>query len=162
MKTLIILRHGKAEIGDFDMDDFERSLIDKGRKNALDMGIFLTMKRILPEVIMASSAKRASETALLVCEHLNYAKEKIQFEPDLYLASARRILKNIEKINDNVSSCLIVAHNPGLTELVNDFGIKLDNLSTSSAVCFEFETEKWNKIAAKNATFKWIQLAKNL
>lgn len=162
MKTLIILRHGKAEIGDFDTDDFDRNITDRGRKNASDMGKFIHHKINLPDLVLASDAKRTTETAKSVCESINYPKENILFNTDLYLASMRRILKIVFNLSDEINSCVMVAHNPGLTDLINYFGVRLDNLPTASAVCFYFETDEWNKISVENAKFQWIQLARNL
>lgn len=162
MKTIIILRHGKAEIGDFDTDDFDRNLTDRGRKNASNMGKFIYNKINNPDLIIASDSKRTTQTAKSACENMNYPKEKIQFDSDLYLASMRRILKIIFNLSDAINSCVIVGHNPGLTDLINHFGVRLDNLPTASAVCFYFETDKWSGISAENAKFQWIQLARDL
>ena len=41
MKTLIILRHGKAELRRPDSDDYDRALIERGRRNSLDIGRFI-------------------------------------------------------------------------------------------------------------------------
>ncbi len=162
MKTIIILRHGKAEIGDFDTDDFDRHLTDRGRRNASEMGKFIYIKVNKLDLIIASDSKRTTQTAKFACDSMNYPKEKIQFDSDLYLASMRRILKIVFNLSDAINSCIIVGHNPGLTDLVNHFGVRLDNLPTASAVCFNFETDNWNEISAENAKFQWIQLARDL
>jgi phosphohistidine phosphatase len=36
----------------------------------------------------------------------------------------------ISKLPDEVNRCLYVGHNPGVTELINDLGVRLDNLPT--------------------------------
>lgn len=162
MKTIILLRHGKAEQGDFDMDDFERALTDRGRKNATEMGKFIFKKKGKPDLILASSAKRTTETAIFASENMNYPKDKIQLDDELYLASARRILKAISNLPDGINYCLMVGHNPGMTDLVNYFGVRLDNLPTASAVCFTFGIDVWDEILSVNAKFQWIQLAKEL
>ena len=162
MKTLVILRHAKAEISDFSTDDYDRSLTDRGKKDASDMAVFINQKIGVPDLILASDAKRTTYTAVLAAENINYPKEKIEFSPDLYLASARRILKVISTIPAEVKNCVIVGHNPGLTDLINHFGVKLDNLPTASAVFFEFKANNWAEISSENGKFKWIQLSKKL
>ena len=44
MKTLIILRHGKAESYDAKPNDYDRELAGRGRLNAGEMGKFILKK----------------------------------------------------------------------------------------------------------------------
>lgn len=162
MKQLIILRHGKSSWENFDIDDFDRPLNERGRKNAAEMGNFIKAKSGAPELILTSSAVRAFQTATIVAENMDYSSERIRTEKSLYLAWTNEILKKISDIPDTISFCLLVGHNPGLTELVNHFGIRLDNLPTASAVCFEFDAAAWKDISRENAAFQWIQLARSL
>ncbi|MHB9056459.1 MAG: SixA phosphatase family protein [Paludibacteraceae bacterium] len=162
MKTLIILRHGKADSYDAKPNDYDRALVDRGRRNAVEMGQFIMKKFGVPELILSSGARRAAETAILVGKELKYPVEKILLKEDLYLASVRKIYKVIIGIPDENLSCLLVGHNPGLTDLVNEMGIRLDNLPTCSAVCFSFDTDCWNEVSAKNAHLLWFQQSKEL
>lgn len=162
MKILIILRHGKAEPYDAKPDDFDRMLADRGKRNASSMGKYILEKQGVPELILSSAAKRTMETASLAASELGYPVQKIQVDENLYLASARRILMIINKIQNEANTCLLVGHNPGLTELVNRLGVRLDNLPTGSAVCFTFQTDSWQNISEENARFQWIQLAREL
>lgn len=162
MKTLIILRHGKAEPYDAKPDDFDRVLADRGVRNAKDMSKFILEKHGIPELILASAAKRTVETAAYAAEELGYPVERIQAEQDLYLVSAGRILKTLSRLPDEISGCLLVGHNPGLTDLINLLKVRIDNLPTGSAVCFTFKTDLWSEISAKNAQFLWLQLAREL
>lgn len=162
MKTLIILRHGKTEPYDAKPNDYDRTLVERGRRNAIEMGQFIMKKFGVPELILSSSARRAAETAILVGKELKYPIEKILLEDDLYLASVRRIFKVITGIPDDNSSSLLVGHNPGLTALVNEMGIRLDNLPTCSAVCFSFDTDYWNEVSAANVHLLWFQQVKEL
>lgn len=159
MKTLIILRHGKAE-QDFDKDDFDRLLTERGKKNALDMGTFIYRKQDTPELILTSSAKRTTETAMLAAQTLYYAQENIQAEKELYFAPALWIVKILTQLPDQIQSCLLMGHNPGLTDLVNYFGVQLDHLPMASAVCFTFDVGKWTEISSENAIFQWFKPAK--
>jgi phosphohistidine phosphatase len=55
-----------------------------------------------------------------------------------------------------------VGHNPGVTDLINELGVRLDSLPTASAVCFEFQLDGWMDIAPEKANFRWIKLAREL
>lgn len=162
MKQLIILRHGKAEQDTMAKDDYDRMLTDRGRMNAAAMGEFIHKRSGRPDLILASSARRAHETALLAAQAIAYPEEEIQTDQNLYFAPARWILNNVSKLSDQVNSCLYVGHNPGVTDLINDLGVRLDNLPTASAACFEFHVESWRDISVERANFMWLKLAKEL
>ena len=87
MKTLIILRHGKAEHDTMAKDDYDRLLTERGRKNARAMGDYIANRFGKPDLILASSAKRAHETAIQAAQGLAYAEEMIQTDqnPILHL-----------------------------------------------------------------------------
>lgn len=162
MKQLIILRHGKAEQDTMAKDDYDRILTERGRRNAAGMGEFILKRSGIPDLILASSARRAQETAILAAQGIGYPMEAIHSDQNLYFAPARWILNNLYKLSDEVSSCLYVGHNPGVTDLINDLGVRLDNLPTASAVCFEFHVDSWVDISVERANFKWLKLAKEL
>lgn len=162
MKTLIILRHGKAELHRYDLDDFDRDLTDRGRDNALAIGEFIAKKFGTPDLILTSSAKRAHETALLAAEGIGYQKDSVKADKDLYFAPPKWMLKTLSNLPNNINTCVLVGHNPGLTDLINDLGVRLDNLPTASALCFKFNINSWKLISSEIARFQWIKLASEL
>ena len=162
MKQLIIFRHGKAEQDTMAKDDYDRTLTERGRKNATDMGAFIQKKNGTPDLILSSSAKRAHETAIIAAEGMGYSIENIQTDQNLYFAPARWIMNVISKLPDDINSCVFIGHNPGLTDLINILGVNLDNLPTASTACFEFNVEFWKEITTEHANFKWLKVAKEL
>lgn len=162
MKLLIILRHGKSDWGNPELDDFDRPLNERGKKNAVETGFFLSDKFGKPDIMLSSGAKRAIDTAKLAAQRMRYKQEDIQIDADLYLASVPVILRSIARLSNVADSCILIGHNPGLTNLINYFGINLDNLPTASVACFECNTDKWENISPKNSSFQWIKLARDL
>ena len=162
MKRLIILRHAKSSWDNADVSDYDRKLNKRGEKSADLMGEFLAAKQGNVDLILSSSAVRAFSTARIVAQMLNYNIEEIETTKKLYLAWVNDILKTIYSISNNADSCILVGHNPGLTDLVNHFGVRLDNLPTASVVCFEFEAQSWEDISRENADLKWFQMARDL
>jgi phosphohistidine phosphatase len=162
MKQLIILRHGKAERPTTGIDDYDRPLTDCGRKNASDMGTFISKRGNIPDLILSSSARRAHDTAILAAQSLGYPQEKIITNRDFYYAPPRWLLNEISKLPDEANCCLYVGHNPCITELINDLGLCLDDLPTASAACFEFPVDAWADILTGKVAFLWLKLAKEL
>lgn len=162
MKQLIILRHGKAEQGTMTKEDFDRALTERGRINSSDIGKYILNKIGVPDLILTSSAKRAHETAICAAESIGYPVQEIEADQNLYFAPTRWIMNVLSKLPEDVNCCLFVGHNPGLTDLVNTLGVRLDNLPTASAVCFDFQIDRWRDIDNERANFKWIQLSRDL
>lgn len=162
MKQVVILRHGKAEQNTMAIDDYDRELTERGVRNAMGMGEFILQKMGVPELILTSSAKRAYQTAVLASKAIGYPMEQIESDQNLYFAPGRWILNVISKLPDEVNSCLYVGHNPGITDLINDLGVNMDNLPTASAICFEFQVTSWKEITPERANFKWVKLAREL
>ncbi len=63
MKSLILVRHGKAEQIKINQHDFDRKLIDRGIEDVNELAKELKEDKFQPELIITSSAKRAFQTA---------------------------------------------------------------------------------------------------
>src|SRR5689334_12664394 len=88
MKTLLILRHGKAESKGKETveSDHPRTLTDRGRAEAEAQGQMLAKRNVIPDLIVASDARRAYQTATLAATELPRAVP-IQLEPAIYTAN---------------------------------------------------------------------------
>ena len=62
MKSIILFRHARSEIGDFNRDHY-RLLVSKGIEDAKKMGLYLSGKKQLPEIVISSTALRSKITA---------------------------------------------------------------------------------------------------
>ena len=117
-RKLLFLRHGKSSWSDPYLSDHDRPLANRGKKNAPKMAKLI--REICPdlELILCSSSTRTQETLELVKKEISYSNE-ILILNDLYLASKMQIWKTINENVGNFSSILVIAHNPGLGELVS-------------------------------------------
>ena len=164
MKKIYILRHAKSSWNDSTLSDFERPLNQRGKKDAPLMGLKLAELGIIPDLILSSAANRAYTTGSIIAEKINYPLGKIEKREDLYLASARKILKIINFIDNNQNSIMVVGHNPGLTELANDLGgLQVSNMPTCALVALEFAVDDWQAIhwgLGKNILFEYPKKGK--
>lgn len=145
MKTLLILRHAKSSWAT-SMHDRQRPLNARGERDAPQMGDLLRDEDLIPDVIITSDAVRAHTTALAVAEAAGYAREVI-VDPRLYLASPQNILAVLEEVLDaDVSTALIVGHNPGLEELVEQLTGERHDLPTAALVQLALPIDAWTEI----------------
>ena len=118
MKRLTVLRHGDAAPALPGGEDFDRPLSPRGRHQARLVGQDFKARGLSFELVLASTARRVRETLDGVAG--TYDALPIRFEEQLYLASERFLLDQIRTAPDDVTSLLIVGHNPGLERLVAD------------------------------------------
>ena len=96
MKSLIVLRHGKAaQPGG--VADFNRSLTERGRQDAVQTGKVLAERDLVPDLIVTSTANRAHATAQFVAEGCNYSGELV-LSDDLYLPTQATIIETVREI----------------------------------------------------------------
>lgn len=153
MKLLTIVRHGKSSWGNFEISDHDRPLKGIGIKKTKKVIEYLEKEKLIPDLILSSTATRAMATATLIAEGLGYDVEKISAKKVIYESSTDDIYNEIFAVNNSISSLMIVGHNPTFTDFVNDFVHPyIDNLPTTGTVCIEFDTDSWEKLS--NAKYK--------
>jgi len=116
-----------------------------------------------PSLILTSSATRAYQTATLIAKVLKYPTKSLHIEKKLYLAPPETILEAVYEQAQNLSEIMVIGHNPGLTELINQLlpSLKVRNLKTSGIVAIDFSTTKWSKIKKVNAKLEFYDYPKN-
>ena len=162
MKQLILFRHAKSSWDD-DVDDIDRPLAPRGERDAPRMGKRLKARHARPDLIVASHARRAQQTAELVGRALGMGPKRLATDEALYLASPDAILGVVAGLDDAHSGVLLVGHNPGLTELVNRLlpRLGLENLPTSGVVAIDFATTSWKKTGTADAKLAYYDYPKN-
>lgn len=150
MKTLYLVRHAKSSWKDLKLDDFERPLNKRGKRDAPFMGQVLKEKGIQPDLIAASSAKRTRKTARIIAEQMGYPEKNIVLKKQLYEATENALLKFIQQTDDSVNTLMLVGHNPELTGLSNllcDYFIY--NIPTAGVSCISFQVKSWEEVGPK-------------
>ena len=115
MTKLILLRHAKA-VRDDPAGDHARGLIQRGRDDARNAGLWLREHALNPEIALVSDARRTRETMEELLPHFARPPHA-RVDPTLYLADPRILLKALRAIPQGVRTALLVAHNPGIAEL---------------------------------------------
>lgn len=144
MTTLILVRHAKSDWGSPGLDDHDRPLDDRGRRDAPEMARRLVDTGTAVDRILASTAVRARTTAAAFGAALG-------LEPDLrdqlYGAGARVLLEAAG--TSGVSSVLIVAHDPGMTVLAERLSSGgIGGMPTCAVATFSWHTDDWDVATA--------------
>lgn len=151
MKTLILTRHAKSDWGNLLQKDFDRELNPRGLRDAPMMGARLAKSGIKLDLVISSTAMRAKQTANLIAETSGYNPQHIQWEEMLYHAPPRVIDEVIYAIPDEINTVMIVCHNPGITDFVNNvIGRVCDDMPTCAMCAFHIETDRWTDYKVAN------------
>ncbi len=143
-KQLILVRHAKSDWGNPGLDDFDRPLNERGKKDAPVMAQRLRDKKIKIDIIIASPAKRASRTAKYFAEAFKQKKEDIVFKESLYLAEPAAFFSVIAATNDKFESIAIFSHNFGITDFANTLTeVRIDNIPTCGVFAIKAACTKW-------------------
>ena len=161
MKKLIIIRHSKSSWKDLSLRDFHRPLNKRGKKDSPIIANLLSSKISKIYFLHCSSSVRTFETSKFFINRIKF--DKIKYDDSLYHCSSSSILNMIRNYSDNFSSVMIIAHNPGLTNLINEItNIYLDNLPTTGLAEIDFSCLKWNDISSKNSNLTQLIFPKQL
>ena len=69
----------------------------------------------------------------------------------------------IKNYSDDYQSAVIIAHNPGLTNLINNITtMSLDNLPTTGIAEIEFNINGWSDISYENSNLVDLKFPKQL
>ena len=145
MKRLLIMRHAKSSWKDSNIADHKRPLKKRGKNDAKRMGKLLKSKKIIPDLIICSTAKRAQQTADHLIESMKY-KNEIVFTDALYMAEPKDILTAIADHAQDQKTVLIIGHNPGSEALLQILTGKVESLPTASIAYTTAKIDKWKNI----------------
>ena len=112
---MLILRHGKAapEEGS---SDAARPLTPRGKRDAELMGQLLRTADLVPDRILASSARRTRDTARQAASAAQFSGSVDELE-ELYLAEPEAYITAVRRHAPDAQRVLLVGHNPGLEAL---------------------------------------------
>lgn len=162
MKTLLLLRHAKSSWDDPSLEDFERPLAPRGRRDAPRMGKALRERGPAPDSILSSPATRTRETIEAVGKAAGLGVLP-EFRDTIYAASSAELMKVIRSIPDTSTHAMLVGHNPGLEDLVGRLTDTTgERMPTCALACIELQTDSWSDVEDDSGRLLWLLKPKEL
>jgi phosphohistidine phosphatase len=118
-RQLVLVRHAKSGEGPIDRD---RALADRGVAEAPAVGRWLAQRRIAPDRVVVSPARRARQTWELAAAELAAAAEPV-LDDRVYRDTVEDLLEIVRETPAEVTTLAIVGHNPS----IEDLAIALDD-----------------------------------
>ncbi len=118
MKSIYLLRHAKSSWEDLDLEDKERPLAPRGKKQIKVLREYLHHSRTAIELALVSPAERTKRTYQILRKEL-LRLPKPDYRGVLYEAEWEDLLFLLQGTPESLNSVLVVGHNPGLENLAN-------------------------------------------
>ncbi len=162
MKTLIIVRHAKSDWKDAGLEDRERPLNDRGKRDAPAMAKRVKEKDVEIDLFLSSPAKRAKKTAKAFAQEYKKDKEDIMLADDLYEASVEDFYNTVSGLKDTFNTVALFSHNPGITDFVNSLSLaRIDNMPTCGVFAVAAVTNKWAEFRESEKNLLFFDYPKN-
>lgn len=158
MKQLFLLRHAKSDWSDPFLSDHDRPLNKRGRTAAANIGSYFKQKSLCPELVLCSTAQRTQETLNRLQKHAG-ANFNVSYESSLYGADAGQTLSLIQQQPDNLSSLMIIGHNPAIEDLAialighddsNQLHLIHEKVPTGALIQLGFEVDQFAHVSLKS------------
>jgi phosphohistidine phosphatase len=148
LRQLTIVRHAHAQAHDPEIEDFERKLDKRGRREVQEIAERARRLKLRPDHLVASPADRALETARELAKALDFPLHRIRHDDRVYLAEPPQLVAILRSAPPGSEHVLIVGHNPGLSRLAawvtddESFG----ELPTAGLVSARGELDRWQDL----------------
>jgi len=156
MKTIYLIRHAKTNDAQRDQD---RKLIPLGIERTHKLGQFLKLMTSKVDVMYASSAIRAVETAEILAPYIHKKPKDIHYNDALYLTHEEEYFRILMSLDDKKNSILFVGHNPEVTNIVRFFIPDFNGfMRTSECYCIDIHSDDWRQIFTARKEIRYSKL----
>lgn len=156
MKRIFVFRHGKSDWSAGAGADRERPLAPRGRRAAATVGVFVARLDQVPDLVLASPAVRARDTARLAAEAGGW-ECPLREAPELYLEGPPGILELVRRQDDGTASLLLAGHQPACSELVTHLtGGGSVKFPTAALARIDLPVEAWRQAGPGRGVLAWL------
>ncbi|WP_339747863.1 histidine phosphatase family protein [uncultured Rubinisphaera sp.] len=138
-RTVVLMRHAKSSWKEEGLEDIDRPLNKRGLRTAPLMGEWLRAQEVEIEKCLCSTARRTMQT--FECVQIGYDQQiAVDYSGKLYASSPREIVRHLQKLDNEIQTVLLIAHNPGLETLVEMWSGHARAFPTAAIAIFTFDS----------------------
>ena len=154
MKRLLVMRHAKSDWSRPDQEDFDRPLNKRGRKDVPRVAGFLEACGGAPDLVLASAAVRAQETAVRLVEELEEGPQLV-LDGRLYMAAPDTLSEVLSAAAGQAGTALVIAHNPGMEQWIARLTGARVRLPTAAVARVDLEVPRWEG-PLEDGVLQWL------
>ncbi len=114
-KTLILMRHSKAEEG-AGKADHDRELSSRGRRDAQAAGHWLREEGLLPDLVICSTSVRTRQTWDAAVKG-GAQTEFLEYRKSVYQGGPTALVETVREDAGDMTTVLVIGHNPTMAEV---------------------------------------------
>ena len=161
MLSLMLLRHAKSSWAETGQADLDRPLNDRGKRSAAAVGRYMASNGLVPQLVLCSPARRASQTWSLVAGELPASPEVLVAAEIYDFGDGNSLMECLRHKAGAAQSVLLVGHNPsiaGLAQtLIGTGSGKLrerleEKYPTAALAVISFDLANWGSLTAGSGT----------
>lgn len=118
LRHIVVIRHAKSSWDDPSVADHDRPLSKRGRNALSRLRDHIEGLELRPELVMCSSSRRTCETLAGIRPAFG-RKARVESDSSLYGASAEQLVTELRRLDDQVTTVVLIGHNPGVADLVD-------------------------------------------
>ncbi|MCP4190638.1 MAG: histidine phosphatase family protein [Planctomycetaceae bacterium] len=157
LRRLIVLRHAKSSWASGATTDHQRPLNARGQSDAPRVATALGEIGWLPQLILSSDSQRTRETYQRMAPEFP-TEIPVQFHASLYHAGLSEILAEAPAVPDDVSTLLVLGHNPGWQEAVRQLSGEEVAMKTANAALLEGDGRDWIEALQKKGGWRLLEM----
>jgi phosphohistidine phosphatase len=155
MRILYLLRHAKASSNNASWSDFDRPLVERGRKVAEQMGLFLASKKGTVSTLIVSPALRTRQTIEIFGQHAGLNVEP-RFDGRIYDASLEKLVQVVSEIDDEKQSAMLVGHNPGMEDMLAFVTRESRHMPSGALAKIDLDCASWQEVGRGTGRLDWL------
>jgi phosphohistidine phosphatase len=124
-RTLLAIRHAKSS-WEFDVEDHDRPLSGRGRRDADALGRLLVSRSLRPDLVLCSTSARTRETWERA-QAAGASAAEVRLVRAVYNAWVPELVRLVRSVPVEVSTLLVLGHAPGIPDLVEHICIRTDS-----------------------------------
>lgn len=163
MKTLYLVRHAKSSWKDLSLQDRDRPLNKRGKRDGPVMARHVADKVDCPDQFISSLSRRTQDTAIYFLEAFGRKLDELILSEELFHGYEEDINNVILKTSDKHDAIMLFIHNPGITDYVNELtGADIFNIPTCGVAAITLDTNSWAEIGKCKAELLFYFYPKGL
>lgn len=154
-RRLVVMRHAQSGRGN-NITDHERTLTDRGRREAREIADRLVDTGWTPRLVLSSDATRTRETFEEMASVFD-TPPPVVWEESLYLAGVDAAQRALLEHAGDATDVLLLGHNPGWQSLVSYLGGRREQMMTASAALLRTDADSWDE-TVEPGCFELVQI----
>lgn len=146
---LLLLRHAKSDWNAEYGGDHERPLNDRGRRHAAVMGRFVAAADLVPDLVLCSTAVRASSTLEEARRAGGWSGDAVEVRPveGIYGGSVGTVIELLRRLHgeDRAARVMVVGHEPTMSSLVSTLTGCVCRYPTACLAVMQLAGDDWRR-----------------